>query len=233
MLMDIATIERAAEVHGLKLRGGFHPEAADRVPSLSDGEAVGTLILLGNVGNGLWQSFGASPEFNDRLPDPLNRWSQRIIGLLAADLGAAVHLPFGGPPHLPFVAWAKRAEPVVESPLGMLIHHDYGLWHAYRGALAFAETIDLPPRETRARPCDTCADKPCLTACPVNAFTTTGYNVAACVGHIATAAGGDCMELGCRARRACPIGREYRYNNDQARFHMAAFLKARQGEATE
>lgn len=227
MLMDIATIERAAEEHGLKLRGGFHPEAADRVPTLADGAAVRTLILLGNVGAGLWESFNGSAEFADGRPDPLNRWSERVIGLLAAALGAAVHFPFGGPPHLPFVPWAKRAEPVVESPLGMLIHPDYGLWHAYRGALAFAETVDLPPQGRRAPPCDSCADKPCLTACPVDAFTASGYNVAACGGHIATVAGADCMELGCRARRACPIGREYHYNADQARFHMAAFLRAR------
>lgn len=229
--MDIATIERAAGEQGLKPRGGFHPDAADRVPALADGTAVGTLILLGNAGSSLWQSFAASPELGDRRPDPLNRWSERVIGLLAADLGAAVHFPFGGPPHLPFVAWAKRAEPVVESPLGMLIHPDYGLWHAYRGALAFAEKIDLPPAERRARPCDSCADKPCLTACPVDAFAARGYNVQACAGHIATAAGGDCMALGCRARRACPVGRDFHYNSDQARFHMTAFLRARQGEA--
>lgn len=228
--MDIATIERAAGAHGLALRGGFHPDAADRVPAWAEGRATGTLFLLGNVGAGLWQRFGAAPEFTDGRPDPLNRWSERVIGSLAADLGAAAHFPFGGPPHLPFVAWAKRAEPVVESPLGMLIHPDHGLWHAYRGALAFAEVIDLPPREKRARPCDACADKPCLSACPVDAFTQAGYDVAACAGHIATAAGSDCMELGCRARRACPIGREYRYNADQARFHMTAFLRARQGE---
>ncbi len=225
--MDIATIERAAEEQGLKLRGGFHPEAGDRVPTLADGAAARTLVLLGNVGVGLWQSLAASSEFSDGRPDPLNRWSERVIGLLAADLGAGVHFPFGGSSHLPFVAWAKRAEPVRESPLGMLIHPDYGLWHAYRGALAFAEMIDLPPRATRARPCDTCADKPCLTACPVGAFTATGYDVAACGGHIAAVAGSDCMELGCRARRACPIGHEYHYNTDQARFHMAAFLRAR------
>jgi len=230
--MDIATIKRAAEEQGLNLRGGFHPEAADRVPALADGAAAGTLVLLGNAGDSLWRSFRASPEFGDGRPDPLNRWSERVIHLLAADLGAAVLFPFGGPPHLPFVAWAKRAEPVVESPLGMLIDPEYGLWHAYRGALAFAEMIDLPARERCVQPCDSCADKPCLTACPVDAFTASGYNVAACAGHIATVAGGDCMGLGCRARRACPIGREHHYNADQARFHMAAFLRARQGEAT-
>ena len=30
------------------------------------------------------------------------------------------------------------------SPLGILIHPDWGLWHSYRGALAFRERLDLP-----------------------------------------------------------------------------------------
>ncbi len=141
--------------------------------------------------------------------------------------------PFGGPPHLPFGAWAKRAEPVAESPLGMLIHPDYGLWHAYRGALAFAATLDLPPRAERPRPCDTCAGRPCLSACPVAAFSEAGYDVAACTDHISAPAGADCMEAACRARRACPVGPEYAYEPAQARFHMKHFLEARRREGAE
>jgi hypothetical protein len=226
--MDIATIERAAGAHGLRLRGAFHPEAADRVPALPGGVAARTQVLLGNAGPGLWDGFSAAAEAADGRPDPLNRWSTRVIGRLAAELAAAAHFPFGGAPYLPFVAWAKRAEAVWESPLGMLIHPDYGLWHAYRGALAFAETLVLAPRDPRPRPCDGCADKPCLAACPVGAFTPGGYDVAACAGHIATAAGADCLDLGCRARRACPVGRAHGYRAEQARFHMTAFLKNRQ-----
>ena len=32
-----------------------------------------------------------------------------------------------------------------------------------------------------------------------------------------------CMDLGCRARDACPVGRDYRYAPGQANFHMQAF----------
>ena len=38
--------------------------------------------------------------------------------------------PFGGPPHFPFQQWARRAEPVHPSPIGLLIHPIYGLWHS-------------------------------------------------------------------------------------------------------
>ena len=222
--MDLGSLERAAAAEGLSLRGAFRPEAADGVPDLPDGRPARTLALLGNAGPGLWPVVAAAPELADGNADPLDRWSARVIGGLAARLGAQALFPFGAP-HRPFVAWAKRAEPVAESPLGMLIHPDHGLWHAYRGALAFAEEIALPPRGTRPRPCDDCADRPCLAACPVGAFTEMGYDVAACAGHIAVPAGADCLDLGCRARRACPVGREAQYGPAQARFHMAAFLK--------
>ena len=52
--------------------------------------------------------------------------------------------PRTGRPWLPFQQWARKAEPVHVSPLGVLIHPDYGLWHSYRGALCF---------DTRLLPC--------------------------------------------------------------------------------
>ena len=245
--MDMAAIEAALAREGLIARGGFHPEPGDGVPGLEGGAPARTLVMLGNRGSALWRAFAASPEF-DTAPNPLDTWSARVIGELAAELGATALFPFGGPPHLPFIAWAKRAEPVAESPLGILIHPDYGLWHAYRGALAFAEALALPPRAERPRPCDTCADKPCLGACPVGAFSAAGYDVAgpkvagddvagydvsACADHLSAPAGADCMAEACRARRACPIGREYLYAPEQARFHMTHFLEARQREGAD
>jgi hypothetical protein len=233
--MDMATIEAALARAGLIPRGGFHPEPGDGVPALADGRPARTLVMVGNAGPALWRAFANSPEFGPEfgtLPDPLNRWSARVIGDLAQAWGARALYPFGGPPHLPFVAWAKRAEPVAESPLGILIHPDYGLWHAYRGALAIAEEIPLPPRDERPRPCDTCADRPCLTACPVGAFGPAGYDVGSCADHISVPAGADCMAESCRARRACPVGREYLYAPEQAAFHMTHFLEARRREGT-
>jgi hypothetical protein len=234
--MEYSTMEAALAREGLIARGGFHPEPDDNVPGLGDG-ALGdgrparTLVMVGNRGPDMWRTFAASPEFGAP-SDPLNCWSARVIGDLAGAWGARALFPFGGPPHLPFVAWAKRAEPVAESPLGILIHPDYGLWHAYRGALAFAEVIPLLPRDKRPRPCDTCAEKPCLTACPVGAFSAVGYDVGSCADHISKPAGADCMAEACRARRACPVGREYFYQPKQAAFHMTHFLEARRREGT-
>jgi hypothetical protein len=196
------------------------------VPPFPDGTPVGTLILAGLIGSAQWPGFAASREARDGAPDSLDRWSRRLIDGLAAELGAAALYPFGGPPYHPFQRWARRAEPVHPSPLGMLIHPDWGLWHSYRGALAFRERLAMLPPDTRPSPCLACAAKPCLSACPVDAFTLAGYDVPACVAHIAAPAGRDCLEEGCRARRACPIGVRHRYDAAQAGFHMRAFLRA-------
>jgi epoxyqueuosine reductase len=50
--------------------------------------------------------------------------------------------------------------------------------------------------------------------------------VPACVDHLRQPQGDDCLTLGCRARRACPIGRDYHYASAQAHLHMSAFVKS-------
>lgn len=225
-------IAAAIEAVGLVPRGAFLCRPEDGVPDLAAGRPARTLVLMGNVGGSLWPAFQAAPEAGDGRAHPLNRWSERLGRRLAGTFGAVALFPFGGPPHHPFAAWAKRAEPVGESPLGMLIHPRYGLWHAYRGALAFAEAIALPPREDTPLPCAGCIEKPCLSACPVGAFDGQAYDVDACAAHIAAPAGADCLDVGCRARRACPVGREFLYPRGQAGLHMRAFLTARQEETS-
>lgn len=228
--MSAASLEQAAAkaaAVGIALRGAFHPAPEDRVPVLADGRPVATLVLAGLVGRTQWTVFAASREAADGQAHPLDRWSRRIIGALALELGAGALYPFEGPPWLPFQRWAMKAEPVHRSVLGMLIHPDWGLWHSYRGALAFAERWTLPERIERPSPCDTCATKPCLAACPVGAFTLERYDVEACAGHLRSIAGTECLELGCRARDACPVGSDHRFGRDQARFHMRAFLASR------
>ena len=217
-MTDFPSVQAAVAARGLICRGGFHPRPADAVPG-----AAGTLVLVGNAGPEMWNVF--SRERRNE-PHPLNAWTCRVIGEVADGLGARALFPFDGPPYLPFQRWAGRAEPVHPSPIGLLIHPDFGLWHAYRAALVFAEKLALPPPDRRPSPCETCAEKPCLSACPVDALTTGTYDVPACIAHISAPAGADCLDRGCRARLACPVGRPYVYVPAQARLHMEAFLAA-------
>lgn len=211
---------------GLAVRGAFHVRSGDVVPDTRDG-APRTLILVGNAGSSFWPAFRRSAEYGDGGADPLDRWSKRVVDGLAEELVAHSLFPFGGPPFHPFLRWARRAEPVTPSPLGLLIHPRYGLWHAYRGALLFNRTLaGLPSDPEASSPCLTCADQPCLTGCPVEAFTVHDFDVAACAAHLAGP--NNCMDQGCQARNACPIGKPFAYVADEHRFHLNAFLNARQ-----
>lgn len=219
--MDLNEIEQSLQDAGLTLRGAFHPARGDDVPPLATSAAARTVVLAGNAGPLMWRAFDAA-RAGSRMS--LDAWSERVLTDLAARLGAHAVFPFERP-YLPFQRWAMRAEACHPSPLGLLIHPDYGLWHGYRGALLFAMPIGLPPPDGRASPCASCADRPCLRACPAGAFTATAYDVPACARHLARTPEPACMDIGCVPRHACPVGRDYRYAPAQARFHMLSFLR--------
>ncbi len=209
---------------GLFVRGGFHPEAEDCVPPLAGGHTPGTCVLVGNAGDAMWRAFR---ERADRsVSHPLDRWLRPAIETAAAELGATALFPNEGPPFVPIDRWAMRAEPVFRSPIGILIHPDFGLWHVYRAVLLFGERLSLSEPDQRASPCETCAKKPCVSVCPADAFTPERFDALSCAGHVKSAEGSNCRERGCLARRACPVGRDYLYPSDQQAFHTAAMVCA-------
>lgn len=211
----VETLRAALTRHGLILRGGLHPQPDDEAP-----DGIATLLLIGNAGAAMWPHFQAGRRDE---PDPLDRWCRRVIDPLAARLNGRAFYPGDGPPYRPFQRWALKAEPVHPSPLGLLVHPEHGLWHAYRGAIGFADRLPLPRRDRGDNPCTACRERPCLAACPVEAFSDERYDTGRCAAHLHRPAGRDCLEQGCRARRACPVGRSA-YASGQAAFHMDAFL---------
>lgn len=210
---DLDSIATAARGRHLAALG-----ALDLAPDEVPGHA--SLVLLGPAGPGFWPHVTASPEFADGAPDPLDRWSRRVIGALAHDLGARALFPFDGPPWHPFTGWARRSGRAWPSPVGLLVHDTQGLMLSYRGALALPHRLDLPP--AAPRPCDTCADQPCRTACPVGALSSGGYDVPACKDDL-DRPGNDCMARGCAVRRACPVSDGAGRSAAQSAFHMGYF----------
>lgn len=215
--MTCARLRRAAEAEGLILMGALDVSATG-----AKGLADGSLILLG-AGPDFWPAFTAAPEAQDGAPDPIDRWSSRVIGALAEQFGAEAHYPFGGPPYAPFIDWALKSGRAFSSPTGMLVHDTVGMMISYRGALHFAEPIVLPT-VTAASPCESCAGKPCLTACPVGALEANApYDVPRCHEYLDSPAGQSCMMQGCAVRRACPISRGAGRRPAQSALHMRSF----------
>ena len=141
-LADPALIADVLDPACMAVRGAFHPVPEDSVPALADNTPAGTLVLVGWIGGAQWPAFAASAEFADGQPDPLDRWTRRKLGaaatrLEAPGLEAMVLHPGDGPPFLPFQRWAMRAEGIAPSPLGLLIHPAWGLWHSFGRHLSF------------------------------------------------------------------------------------------------
>ena len=231
------TIEGPLAGSGLFLRGAFHPTPEDAVPPLSDGRTAGTVVLIGNAGNALWRAFQASgPDMAVR--HPLDSWVAGYLQAAAEALGAEL-VDAMRPPWPPIQQWAARAGAGHRSPINLVIHPEYGLWHTFRGALLTAERLPLPDAPALDNPCETCAGKPCLTTCPAEAFALPGngtedelggggfaeFDSPACVDHVESPAGRGCRAAGCLARRACPVGRPWAYDREPAAYHMAAVVR--------
>ena len=212
--MTLQDLNTRLAPHFLSVLGGFHPDPGEA--GLPKGTA--TMLLLGLAEPGYWPHLRAQPEWGG--PDPVDRWSRRVIGRLACDLGAKALFPFGGPPYHPFYRWALRTGRVWDSPVRLLVHPDQGLMVSFRGALALRERLYLPPAPPR--PCDSCA-APCLTACAAGALTGAGYDVPACHAFLDTEPGRPGMTGGCLVRRACPLSQAYARMPEHSAYHMSQF----------
>lgn len=219
----IENMAAALSAHGLMLRGGFNFAGGEEAPSGLSGAAARSVLLVGQAGAAPWPHFLRWREGQSQtIANPLDAWSREVIGAVAETFGARAASP-SDRPYLPFQQWAMRAEGLRPSPLGILMHPQYGLWHAYRGALLFEDEIALQEPRDVIHLCDTCLEKPCLKSCPVDAYSADGFAHGTCLAHVRGQNGAPCRIGGCLDRNACPHGTAYRYPPHVQAFHMAAF----------
>lgn len=188
--------------------------------------------MVGMAGSECWPAFSTSTFFSDGQANPLDRWSASIGDALAQCWAGQALYPSDGPPYFPFQQWGSRCENLQPSPLMLRMHPQYGLWHAYRFALALPslQVGDLEDptallQSASSDICLRCDGQPCLQACPVQAFSGQSFAVDACRAHLDTPQGQDCMQGGCRARLACPQGQDHVYQSAHAAFHMQSFKR--------
>lgn len=181
------------------------------------------MVLIGHVGDDFWQKFTASPEYHDQEADGLDRYSARILSAITPK-EAELIMP-NSPPYPPLQQWAKSMGNMHSSPLKLLIHPQFGLWFAFRAVWRFPEHHF--PHETprpQSSPCDACSRKPCLDACPVQAFSEEGFHAQACRDFLHKDKN-PCLQHQCLARRACPVGRQYRYHAACGQFFLSRFQR--------
>ncbi|MDO6797824.1 ferredoxin [Shimia thalassica] len=216
--MNYGILQQAARAMHLDILGAFHPEENDAELS-----GFGTLVMLSPLEPDFWDHFTTQREFIDKVPNPVDQWSSRVVTALAAALGAQPFFPFTGPPYQPFYQWALKTGRCYPSPINLLVHDTAGLFVSFRGAIALPQKIDLPA--SGLSPCESCADKPCLSTCPVDAFASGVYDVGACRDVIGAQDPKSCLSRGCAARRSCPASSGYGRLEEQSSYHMRVFLE--------
>lgn len=193
--------------------------------SLTDnaGELYRSLLLVGSRGARFWDYL---QSVNDVTGHPFNTVSQKMtekilrdcypqISILCLYPGDEYRLPLQQLGHL--AGWGRP------SALGLDIDQQHGTWFAYRTALLVSESLPQTAARVSDPVCETCVEKPCRTACPVEAVQTIGgFNISACMGFRVRECS-PCADK-CLARLACPFGVEYRYSPEQLAHHSSFSL---------
>jgi hypothetical protein len=170
-----------------------------------------SLLLLGSSGERFFSFFSKTKRAGI---DPLDSYTKEIVQRLMSQCmpdALGVYFPFE-PPFLPFIQMARAGGLGELSPLGILVHQEYGPWFALRACIALSD--EAPSVEPAASACEACA-APCVDACPARAVRREGFSVSSC----GTARLYGPCENRCVAREACPVGVSWRYTEDAIYFH--------------
>jgi len=213
----------------LLFQKGFTLQAALEVPTVAIGlpEVAGDynqLLVFGQTGSGFWKSIEEPLTGSD----PLDRMSIKMVEDFLQRVGCGdyrVLYPSTGL-QIDLRALGKQLGWHADSALGIGVNAVHGTWFAYR-VVVLANTFYETHAETRTNnleeaPCVKCVERPCVDACPVGAPGVT-FDLQACMNERVRE--GSACAYQCLARNACPVGAEYRYDQDQMRYHYQKSLE--------
>lgn len=208
------------------LQVGWYNQSVEAEHRVADfGRPVSQALLIGNSRK-IWSPFLAWLAHEGQrleLPNPLETYVETAIGEAFETLDAPYQIRFSHRPephHVAFQQLAEVAGLAWCSPAHLSIHPLYGCWMALRAVVV----IDLPgpPGEPPGMK-PLCGD--CRSGCVPRFNTVLKKDHQAPPGDYDVAA---CWQDWLAIRDACPIGRDYRYSDDQIRYHYIkdrSFLK--------
>ncbi|MCW8906413.1 MAG: hypothetical protein OQL28_04125, partial [Sedimenticola sp.] len=228
-LEKLSTAVSELEEKGLNLfstlRVGSLPESAAALLNqleLPPGDE-NRVILIGHGGRRLWQSLQQAHWHH---ADPIDNFSHAAANRFCQQLlqGYRHQVIYPGTCPVPLQQLGIRAGWHSDSPLGLGIHPEWGLWFAYRAAIL----TDAPLPEIRqpnpAAPCDQCLDQPCISHCPARALSATRQIDMSRCGDYRLQEDSTCSDR-CLARLSCPVAGEHRYTLEQITYHYRLSLE--------
>ncbi|MET0046717.1 MAG: hypothetical protein ABW066_02910 [Sedimenticola sp.] len=185
-----------------------------------------SLILIGHAGRALWSSI---PHSQFQQADPIDSFSRSAATRFAERLLGSGHyqLLYPGIHTPPLQALGRQVGWHHDSPLGIGINTQWGLWFAYRALLITDRKLPETTPLGGGNPCHACASKACIAHCGGSALSMeTGLDLKACAAYRLRPAS-PCAES-CPARLACPVASQHRYSSEQVRYHYRKSLKTLQ-----
>ncbi len=186
-------------------------DLAQRLPDLDRRDALG--ILVANT-RALWTPFLAACAADPGLrasPDPIERYVETCATAAVAAVGvrSALRWAHDPPPRLPIQRLAALSGLAPLSPVGLNIHPIYGPWLALRAVVIL--DVAGPPGDP----------PPPVLACPDCAHTCEPLFRRAGAAQVGQSDISVTWPLWLAVRDACPVGRAWRYGEDQIRYHYA------------
>lgn len=184
------------------------------------------LILVGNRGKIFWKALQARGMHGAH---PMDQFvTECIAAWMEGPLyGHAWRQVFPGPQAVGLQRLGSLAGWHHPSPFWVGVHQDWGSWFAYRAVVLADTDLPLTPQRESPSPCDSCADKPCITACPAGALAsaqTGAWQLRTCLDY-RKQENSACQDR-CLARNACPVGAAQRYDDAQIRYHYLHSMQA-------
>ena len=177
------------------------------------------LWLVGHGGRALWAQVCAERDRGTLPADhPIDAWSVRCVreALTAHFPAARAHCLYPQPLEAPAALDLQRLGALAgwhhPAPFMVGINAAWGPWFAYRALLLTDAPLTPTPPLATSSPCADCAARPCVAACP-GAALEPRFDLMRCVDY-RLAADSACA-LTCRARLACPVAPQHRYDDAQ------------------
>jgi epoxyqueuosine reductase len=179
------------------------------------------LLVFGHGGTRLWR------ECDLVGPDPIDAFSRRAVEAMLERMGCTAYrilFPADNQVQIDLQGLGRKLGWHHDSPLGTGINSEYGTWFAYRVVVATNTRFLLSETAESESPCESCIDKPCVSACPVGAVrATAGFDLETCLQERLRPQSP--CRYQCLARLACPVGTRHQYSKDQIRYHYGHSLE--------